>query len=91
MTSPVAADTSGMELCETWRCPGCGAIVVLSAASAPPPDVLAERRLDQLAQASCGCWVAALSNRGMARLLEAIVGVDGPASDRPRVITGLRC
>ncbi|MFH0916643.1 MAG: hypothetical protein V1912_09390 [bacterium] len=33
-----------------------------------------EQRLDQLTQALCGCWVARLSERGLARLLEAIVG-----------------
>jgi hypothetical protein len=91
MTSTVAADREGMGLCETWRCPGCGTTVVLPAASAPPLDALAERRLDQLAQASCGCWVATLSNQGMARLLEAIVGADEGASDTPRAIAGRRC
>jgi hypothetical protein len=45
--------------------------------SAPAPvDVGAERRLDQIAQASCGCWVDTLSDRRMARLLDAIVNVD---------------
>jgi hypothetical protein len=91
MTSPVAADTEDMGLCDTRRCPGCGTVVVLPAAYAQPLDALAERRLDQLAQASCGCWVARLSNQGMVRLLEAIVGADEGASDTPRAIAGRRC
>jgi len=91
MTSLFAADTGGMELCDTWRCPGCGALVVLPAACAPPGDACAERRLDQLAQASCGCWVAALSNRGVARLLEAIVRVDEVTLGRSHVIAGRIC
>ena len=91
MGVPLAADTGGMDLCDTWRCPGCGALVVLPAACAPPLDARAERRLDQLAQASCGCWVAALSKHGIARLLDAIVGIDEGASDRLRVIAGRIC
>ena len=39
-------------------------------AAAIRPD---ERRLDQLAQALCGCWVVTLPESGLARLLEAIV------------------
>jgi hypothetical protein len=65
-----------MDLCDTWRCPGCGALVVLPTACPLPVDAPGELRLDQLAQASCGCWVAALSTQGMSRLLEAIIGVD---------------
>jgi hypothetical protein len=91
MTTPPAADKVGMDLCDTWRCPGCGALVVLPAACAPPLDALAKRRLDQLAQASCGCWVAALSKQGMFRLLEAIVGTDQDAADRRRVSAGRPC
>ena len=58
---------------ETWKCPGCGASIALPAdcmAAAIRPD---ERRLDQLAQALCGCWVVTLPESGLARLLEAIV------------------
>lgn len=91
MTVPLVADTGDMELCDTWRCPGCGVLVVLPAAYSLPLDALAERRLDQLAQASCGCWVAALSKQDMARLLEAIVGIDEGASDRLRAIAGRVC
>ena len=91
MTSPAAADTRGMGLCDTWRCPGCGALVILPAACVSPVDALAERRLDQLAQASCGCWVAALSNQGIARLLEAIVGADERVAHSPRAIAERRC
>ena len=56
----------------SWRCPGCGATVVLAAeygAAGLRPD---DRRLDQLAQALCGCWVTKLPDRGLARLLRAI-------------------
>jgi len=35
-----------------------------------------KRRVDQLAQALCGCWVVSLSNGGVARLLGAIMGGD---------------
>jgi hypothetical protein len=64
----------------TWKCPGCGALVGVPAASPAPADTECEKRLDQLAQASCGCWVDVLSDRGMARLLEAIVSADGVGS-----------
>jgi hypothetical protein len=65
-----------MEMCETWNCPGCGALVLLPSSVPVPTDAQAEKRVDQLAQASCGCWVDTLSSRGMARLLDAIVSVD---------------
>lgn len=90
MTSPIAADKGGMELCDTWRCPGCGVLVVLPTPCPAALDAAAERRLDQLAQASCGCWVASLSKQGMARLLEAIVGTDELVS-RPRATAGRAC
>jgi hypothetical protein len=80
-----------MELCDTWKCPGCGALVALPAARPAPVDALGEKRLDQLAQASCGCWVASLSNSGVARLLEAIVGMDEDASHRRQATAGRRC
>jgi hypothetical protein len=35
-----------------------------------------DRRLDQLAQALCGCWVARLSESGVARLLNAVMAGD---------------
>ena len=63
-------------MCDTWKCPGCGALVGMPESAPAPVDVRAERRLDQLAQASCGCWVDTLSDRGMARLLDAIISVD---------------
>jgi hypothetical protein len=77
-----------MDTCDSWKCPGCGALVVLPATYALPVDALAERRLDQLAQASCGCWVASLSERGVNRLLEAIVGFDEHMPGRPRAFAG---
>jgi hypothetical protein len=78
-------------LCDTWKCPGCGTLVVLPTACSAPADPLGEKRLDQLAQASCGCWVASLSHSGVARLLEAIVGMDEDASHRRQVTAGRRC
>ena len=72
-----------METLFTWRCPGCGALVGLPAAAPVPIDVQAEQGLDRLAQASCGCWVNILPEYGIARLLDAIVGVDDEF-DRPR-------
>jgi hypothetical protein len=76
MTRGLVADTRSMDTCDSWKCPGCGALVVLPTACPLPVDALGERRLDQLAQASCGCWVTSLSDRGVARLLDAIVALD---------------
>ena len=90
MGSPLTADKVGMELCNTWRCPGCGALVVLPSARPAPTDIQGERNLDRLAQASCGCWVGAMSDRGMARLLEAIVRVDERFSRPSERIAGRR-
>jgi hypothetical protein len=77
-------------MCHTWRCPGCGAVVGLPAAAPAPTDIPAEKRLDQLAQASCGCWVDVLSERRMARLLEAIVGLDDEFARPIRVVSARR-
>lgn len=63
-------------MCDTWKCPRCGALVCLTATDPDPTDVEGEIRIDQLAQASCGCWVEGLSPRAVARLLEAIVNLD---------------
>lgn len=90
MGSPVAADTEGMEMCHSWRCPGCGALVSFPAAAPAPADEQAEKRLDQLAQASCGCWVMVLSKRGMYRLLEAIVSANDSFFCSFRVSAGRR-
>jgi hypothetical protein len=76
MGMPLAADTEVMEMCYMWRCPGCGVLVCLPASALAPDDTQSEKRLDQLAQASCGCWASALPARGMGRLLKAIVNVD---------------
>jgi hypothetical protein len=91
MTQLLTADTGVMEMSDTWKCPGCGALVVLPTMCAPPTDLLSERRLDQLAQASCGCWVASLSERGITRLLEAIVGLDEAFSPQRRATAARRC
>jgi hypothetical protein len=77
-------------MCHSWRCPGCCALVALPAAAPSPADEQAEKRLDQLAQASCGCWVNALSKRGMDRLLEAIVSADDSFFCSSRVSVGRR-
>jgi hypothetical protein len=67
-----------------WTCPGCGAVVAM------PPDVHVtashgdERRLDQLAQALCGCWVVSLSNGRVSRLLGAIMAGDEGREDPQR-------
>ena len=71
----------------TWRCPGCGSLVVLPMGERAADDVLDERRLDQLAQALCACWVKGLSEQGVSRLVEAIVSVDDDAGPL-RVIAG---
>jgi hypothetical protein len=50
------------------------------------------RRLDQLAQALCGCWVVSLSNGGISRLVGAILAGDdtGPSrtDELPRAASG---
>jgi hypothetical protein len=51
-------------------------------------DEPTEKRLDQLAQASCGCWVDVLSELRMAKLLDAIVCVDEGFADFPRMFAG---
>lgn len=43
-----------------------------------------ERRLDQLAQVLCGCWVVSLSNAGVSRLLGVIMAGDECLSARDR-------
>jgi hypothetical protein len=75
-------------VCDTWKCPGCGALVGLPRPATAPLDAQAERRLDQLAQAACGCWVGGLSDRTMARLLEAIVSADDAYCRPPRMAAG---
>jgi|LSQX01.1.fsa_nt_gb hypothetical protein len=39
-------------------------------------------RLDQLAQALCGCWVSRLPSGGITRFLEAILYGSGPGDDQ---------
>lgn len=77
-----------MDTCSTWNCPGCGALVALPACYPLPSDVAGERTLNQLAQASCGCWVPALSARGMARLLEAIICIEDGFGETRWVFAG---
>ena len=77
-------------MCYMWRCPGCGALVGLPAAASAPIDTQAEIRLDQLAKASCGCWVDVLSERGLARLLQAMVAMDGDYCRPARIIVARR-
>jgi hypothetical protein len=57
----------------TWRCPGCGAVVALPAECLAANVGPEGRRLDQLAQALCGCWVVTLPETGLVRLLGAIM------------------
>jgi hypothetical protein len=73
MRKPVVADKGGMETFHTWKCPGCGALVGIPRSAPAPNDPEAKRRLDQLAQAACGCWVDVLSELSMVRLLHALV------------------
>ena len=66
----------------SWKCPGCGAIVVLSPECGADNAQLDDRRLDQLAQALCGCWVVKLPDLGLARILRAVMtGDDTDYSD----------
>jgi hypothetical protein len=51
-------------------------------------DVLDERRLDQLAQALCACWVTCLTEPGVARLVDAIVSADDGDTPCLRVVAG---
>ena len=57
----------------TWKCPGCGADIVFSAGVGLPDGSVEGGHLDQLAQALCGCWVAKLPDKGLARLLRAVI------------------
>jgi hypothetical protein len=77
-------------MCHTWKCPGCGVMVGLPAAAPAPVDAQAAKRLNQVAQASCGCWVKILPERGVARLLEAIVNGDDEFCRPSRVIPSRR-
>ena len=67
-------------LSSTWNCPGCGRALELRAdrgANGDRPDGGPDdRRLDQLARALCGCWVVELPDKGLARLLRAILTGD---------------
>jgi hypothetical protein len=63
----------------TWKCPGCGALVALPVECLSTNVGPGDRRLDQLAQALCGCWVVTLPESGLARLLGAIM--DGEESE----------
>gem|GEM_PF-3109749 len=58
----------------TWKCPGCGAPITLPRECARNGDTPPDKRLDQLAQALCGCWVVTMPEKGMVRLLAAILG-----------------
>lgn len=58
---------------KTWICPGCGRNVALPADCRAEGTRYDRRRLDQLAQALCGCWVSRLPNGGLARLLGAVM------------------
>lgn len=62
-----------MEVPTTWKCRGCGALVDLPAECFSRGVGPGDRRLDQLAQALCGCWVVTLPESGLARLLGAIM------------------
>jgi hypothetical protein len=66
-----------MELCATRKCPGCGALIAFPVNTPVPQDSEAAGKLDQIAQASCGCWVSGLTDQEMARLLKIIVGRNG--------------
>jgi hypothetical protein len=41
------------------------------------------QRLDRLAQALCGCWVVRLPDKGLSRLLRAIMTGDDGCYDGP--------
>jgi hypothetical protein len=79
-----------MEMCHSWKCPGCGALVALPALVLAPVDVEGEKKLDRLAQASCACWVAVIPEWGMNRLLEAIANADDDMCRPSRVSAGRR-
>lgn len=66
-----------MDTPRTRRCPGCGRLVVLPQEGRTASDVLDDRRLDQLAQSLCGCWVTDLSHADIRDLLEAIASSNG--------------
>jgi hypothetical protein len=75
----------------TWKCPGCGVSVAMPAGCVAGDGRPDERRLDQLAQALCGCWVVNLPDSGVARLLNAIMVGDEAFGDRKlNVLRGSR-
>ena len=60
-----------------WKCPGCGALITLPGGGETkgnPPACADETRLDQLAQAVCGCWVRTLSDGEFSRFVLAVMG-----------------
>lgn len=66
----------------TWICPGCGRTVVLPADCDTDGLRQDHRRLDQLAQALCGCWVSRLPSGGVIRFLETILDGSGFSDDQ---------
>jgi hypothetical protein len=69
-----------MDTPRTRKCPTCGTLVVLPLGDRADGDVPNERRLDQLAQSLCGCWVKDLSDSGLLGLVEAIMSSNGHES-----------
>lgn len=67
-----------------WECPGCGAMVRLPSEVQTCNARDEGYRLDQLAQALCGCWVVNLSPGGVSRLVGAIMTGDGHREKRTR-------
>ncbi len=56
----------------TTTCPGCGKTVVIPSDDGYAGAYLG-RRLDQVAQALCGCWVGRLPDDSLSRLVGAIM------------------
>ena len=72
----------------TWKCPGCGAIIVLPADCRGVDERPDDRRLDQLAQALCGCWAVDLPEDDLTALLGAIMAGDEAHGARKRAVSG---
>ncbi len=66
-----------------WKCPNCGAPVIMSADLGRAGGSAEDRGLDRLAQALCGCWVSRLSDKSLARLVRAVIIGDDAYYDGP--------
>ena len=63
-----------MDRSPNYRCPACGADVVLPHYITAGDTDHDPARLARLARAACGCWTSNINDEGTVRLLEAMMG-----------------